>query len=97
MLTKASLALVAALVIASTSNGFAAQKNRFDFDFPNSTFPTPCHEGPRAAHAVLAFDTPVCDGGRREHGASRAIDRGDTGDGQRNLASSRVAFRFSST
>jgi hypothetical protein len=53
MLTKASLAVVAALVIASTSNGFAAQKNRFDFDFPNSTFPTPCHEGPRAAHAVL--------------------------------------------
>ena len=45
MLAKASLTLVAALVLASASNAFAAHKNRLDFDFPNSTFPTPSDEG----------------------------------------------------
>jgi hypothetical protein len=45
MLTKASLTLVAALVLASASNAFAAHKNRFDFDPPNSTFPIPSDEG----------------------------------------------------
>jgi hypothetical protein len=45
MLTKVSLTLVAALVFASASNAFAAHKNRFDFDPPNSTFPIPSDEG----------------------------------------------------
>ena len=45
MLAKTSAALVAALVLASASHAFAAQKNRFDFDPPNSTFPTPSDNG----------------------------------------------------
>jgi hypothetical protein len=47
MLTKASLTLVAVLMLASASNAFAAHSNRFSVDPPNSTFsyPDPNEEG----------------------------------------------------
>jgi hypothetical protein len=41
MLTKGSLALVAALILASASNAFAAGVYRANNDVPNSTFSYP--------------------------------------------------------
>jgi hypothetical protein len=41
MLTKASLSLVAALILASASNAFAANVYRGSNDVPNSTFSYP--------------------------------------------------------
>jgi hypothetical protein len=41
MLTRASLTLVAALILASASNAFAANAYRGGNDVPNSTFSYP--------------------------------------------------------
>ena len=51
MLTKASLTLVAALVLASASNAFAANTYRSNFHVPNSTFSYDPNEEGRLDHA----------------------------------------------